>query len=264
LPENLQQDCIVLSFNDFERAEKILNSRGEEIAAVILEPVNYNSGTLLPEPGFLELLRRVTAEQSIVLIFDEILSGFRTGPGCMQATYGVTPDLCTLGKAIGGGLPLSVFGGKREIMEHVSPLGQAQHSGTYNAHLTAIMAGLAFFDVISEPDCYERLLAGSQRLYDGINEIMQRLGFLGQVQGLGARFSFLFGPPAERGRVLNYQDVMDMDWPLFYRFCTACLRHGVYLHTMWHHGLSTAHSDEDVDRLLEGIEAALRDVQAEN
>lgn len=117
-------------------------------------------------------------------------------------------------------------------MERVSPLGQAQHSGTYNAHLTAIMAGLAFFDVIDEPGCYEDLLARSRRLYGGIDEIMRRLGFLGRVQGLGARFSFLFGPPAARDEVLNYQDVMDMDCPHFIDFappvcatastCTRC------------------------------------------
>jgi glutamate-1-semialdehyde 2,1-aminomutase len=263
LPECLQQRCIVLPFNDFERAEETLVTHGQDIAAVILEPVNYNSGTLLPEPGFLELLRRLTAEQGALLIFDEILSGFRTEPGCMQATFGVIPDLCTLGKAIGGGTPLSAFGGKRRIMEHVAPLGQAQHSGTYNGHLSSIMAGIAFFDVIGETGCYEELLAQSQRLYDGIEEIMQRLGIVARVQGLGARFSFLFGPPAER-RVQSYQDLMDNQWPMFHRFCTACLRHGVYIHTMWHHGISTAHTQKDVDRTLEGIEAALRDVRAES
>lgn len=261
-PECLQQDCLVLPFNDFQRAEETLAARGREIAAVILEPVNYNSGTLLPDPGFLELLRRLTTEYGALLIFDEILSGFRTGPGCMQATYGVTPDLCTLGKAVGGGLPLSAFGGKRSIMEHVAPLGQAQHSGTYNGHLTAILAGLAFFDAISDRSCYEDLLLRSQRLYDGVNEIMQRLGFTGRVQGLGARFSFLFGPPAER-RVRNYQDVVDHQWSLFHRFCAACLRHGVYIHTMWHHGLSMAHTDGDVDRALDGIESALGEVMAQ-
>jgi glutamate-1-semialdehyde 2,1-aminomutase len=175
----------------------------------------------------------------------------------------VTPDLCTLGKAIGGGMPLSVFGGKRQIMEHVAPLGQAQHSGTYNAHLSAILAGLAFLEVLGESGCYEDLAARSQRLYDGIDEIMGRLGFDGRVQGLGARFSFLFGPPAGR-KPRNYQDVVDYAWPLFHRFCAACLRHGVYLHTMWHHGISVAHSDEDIDRVLAGIEAALKDVLAES
>jgi glutamate-1-semialdehyde 2,1-aminomutase len=262
LPECLQQQCIVLPFNDFERVEETLVNRGEQIAAVILEPVNYNSGTILPEPGFLELLRRLTEEQGTLLIFDEILSGFRTEPGCMQATYGVIPDLCTLGKVIGGGTPLSAFGGKRHIMEHIAPLGQAQHSGTYNAHLSSVMAGTAFFDLIGKAGCYEDLLAHSQRLYDGINEIMQRLGFVGRVSGLGARFSFLFGPPAER-EIQNYQDVVDNQWSLFHRFCTACLRHGVYFHTMWHHGISLAHTAKDIERALEGIEAALRDVRAE-
>lgn len=261
LPDCLRQDCLVLPFNDFGWVAECLTGRGEEIAAVILEPVNYNSGTILPQPGFLELLRRVTAERGIVLIFDEILSGFRTGPGCMQATYGVTPDLCTLGKAIGGGMPLSAFGGKREIMEHVAPLGQVQHSGTYNGHLSAIMAANAFFDVITEPNCYPDALSRSQRLYDGIDEIARRLGVVARVQALGARFSFLFGPPAER-QAANYQDMLDYDWPAFYRFCAACLRHGVYIHTMWHHGLSVAHTDADVDRALEGIEAAFKEVKS--
>jgi glutamate-1-semialdehyde 2,1-aminomutase len=261
LPAPLQQGCIVLPFNDFERVEQTLTSRGKEIAAVILEPVNYNSGTILPQPGFLELLRQVTAEQGSLLIFDEILSGFRTGPGCMQAAYGVIPDLCTLGKAAGGGMPLSIYGGKREIMEHVAPLGQAQHSGTYNGHLTAVAAGTAFFDIIEEPGCYDALLGRSQRLYDGMDEILARLGVAGRVQSLGARFSLLFGPPAGR-EIRDYQDVMDNDWPLFHRFCAACLDHGVYMHTMWHHGISTAHTDEDIDRALEGIEAAVRDVLA--
>jgi glutamate-1-semialdehyde 2,1-aminomutase len=259
LPECVEQGCIVLPFNDFERAEAVLVTRGQEIAAVILEPVNYNSGTILPQPGFLELLRDLTAQQGSLLIFDEILSGFRTGPGCMQATYHVTPDLCTLGKAIGGGMPLSAFGGKRQIMEHVAPLGQAQHSGTYNGHLSSIVAGVAFLEVMAEPDCYPTLLARSQRLYNGIDEILQRLGIAGRVQALGARFSLLLGPPAGR-QPRNYHDVMDNDWPLFHRFCAACLRHGVFIHTMWHHGISTAHTDADVDRALAGIEAAFRDV----
>jgi glutamate-1-semialdehyde 2,1-aminomutase len=178
----------------------------------------------------------------------------------MQATYGVIPDLCTLGKAIGGGMPLSAFGGMRQIMEQVAPSGQVQHSGTYNAHMASILAGLAFFEICSQPGLFQGLLARSQRLYDGIDEIMRRLSFPGRVQGLGARFSFLFGPPSER-ELRNYQDVLDNDWSLFHRFCTACLCHGVYVHTMWHHGISVAHDDTDIDRTLEGVEAAIRDTR---
>jgi glutamate-1-semialdehyde 2,1-aminomutase len=262
LPEYLQQGFIVLPFNDFERAEETLTRHGPEIAAVILEPVNYNSGTILPQPGFLELLRRLTTAQGALLIFDEILSGFRTEPGCMQATYGVIPDLCTLGKAVGGGTPLSAFGGKREIMEHIAPLGQAQHSGTYNGHLFEIMAGHAFLDVILADGFYGNFLPRCDRFYHSINEIMHRLGFVARVQGLGARFSFLFGPPAERDQLKNYQDLLDNDWKLLHRFYKACLDHGIYVHTVQHHGLCSVHSDQDVDRALEGIEMALRDIMA--
>ncbi len=262
LSDSLQDEVIVLPFNDFERVEETLTRRGHEIAAVILEPVNYNSGTILPLPGYLELLRRLTREQGALLIFDEILSGFRTGPGCIQGDYGVTPDLCTLGKAIGGGTPLSVFGGKREIMAHVAPLGKAQHSGTFNAGLIAIMASHAFFDVILQEGYYDRLLGQCERFYSGIHEIMNRLGFVGRVQGKGARFSFLFGPVAEKPTIRNYGDLVDNDWNTLDRFYTACLDHGVYIHTMLHHGLSSAHTDQDLDRAMEGIEAALRDVMA--
>jgi len=262
LPEYLQQGVIVLPFNDFERVEETLATRGEEIACVILEPVNYNTGTILPLPGYLELLRQLTTEHGALLIFDEILSGFRTEPGCMQATYGVMPDLCTLGKAIGGGAPLSLFGGRREIMEHIAPLGNAQHSGTYNGHLLEIMAGNAFLDLILEPGFYKDLLRRCDRLYEGMNEIMARLGFPGRVQGKGARFSFLFGPVAEKEVLRNYSDLLDNQWELLDRFYSACLHHGIYIHTMHHHGISSAHSDEDIDRVLEGIEAALQDVMA--
>jgi len=263
MPDYLQQGVIVLPFNDFERVEELFADRGHEIAAVILEPVNYNSGTIFPQPGFLELLRRLTTEHESLLIFDEILSGYRTGPDCMQGAYGVTPDLCTLGKAIGGGTPLSVFGGSREVMEHVAPLGDAQHSGTFNGALIPMMASTAFFDVILEDGFYDDLTARCDRFYEGINEIMNRLGFVGRIQGKGARFSFLFGPVAEKETIRNYQDLIGHDWGLLNRFFAACLDHGVYVHAMHHHGLSSAHTDEDVDRALEGIEAALRDVMAE-
>jgi glutamate-1-semialdehyde 2,1-aminomutase len=263
LPEYLKQGFIVLPFNDFELIEDTLNKRGHEIAAVILEPVNYNSGTILPQPGFLEHLRKLTTEHGVLLIFDEILSAYRTGPGCMQEKFGVVPDLCTIGKAIGGGTPLSLFGGKQEIMKHIAPLGDAQHSGTFNAPLLTMTAGNAFLDVIEGKDFYKNLLTRSERLCEGINEIMNRLGFIGRVQYMGARFSFLFGPPAERENLVNYSDLVDNQWDLLLRFYRTCLKHGIYTHTQQHHGLSSAHTEEDVDRLLEGIEAALRDVMAE-
>jgi glutamate-1-semialdehyde 2,1-aminomutase len=262
LPEYLQQGFLVLPFNDLPRVEQTFSERGGEIAAVILEPVNYNSGTILPQPGFLEALRRLTADSGSLLIFDEILSGFRTGPRCMQGEYGVTPDLCTLGKAVGGGTPLSVFGGRREIMEHICPLGRAQHSGTYNGHLIEMMAGNAFLDVILEEGFYPQLLDRCERFYAEVNGIMKHLGFPGRLRGKGARGSFVIGPPAEREPV-NYAEMVDNRWDLLDRFYGAALRHGVYLHTLQHHGICSAHTDSELERAVTGIEAALRDLQEE-
>ena len=261
LPEYLQQGVIVLPFNDFDLVEETLTNRGHEIACVILEPVNYNSGTIMPQPGFLEHLRRITSEQGIVLIFDEILSSYKTGIGCMQAEFGVIPDLCCIGKAVGGGLPLSLFGGKEEIMSHVSPLGNAQHSGTYNASVITMAAGNAFLDVIEEKGFFEKLVSRSNRFCSGMNEIMNHLGFLGRVQYFGARFSILFGPPAIR-EIKNYSDLVDNRWDLLLAFYRACLNNGIYIHTMQHHGISSAHSDKDIDQLLERIETSLKELMS--
>lgn len=263
LPEEIGQHTLVLPFNDAEKLEALIRQRGHEIAGVILEPINYNSGGILPLPGYIELLRRLTTEYGIVLIFDEILSGFRTGPGCAQAYLGITPDLCTIGKAIGGGTVLSAYGGKREIMSRVAPVGTAQHSGTYNAHLIPMLAGNAFMDVITQPGCYEPLLARSRRLYAGLDEIFRRQGVQARVQGTGARFSILFGPIAEKQPLVNYSDTGQTDWDMSYRFFKNALQNGVYMHTMWHHGLSFAHTDQDVDLLLERMDAALRQTVAE-
>jgi hypothetical protein len=150
-PQGMEGHVIVLPFNDVEALERTLTQRGDQIAAVILEPVNFNSGGILPQPVFLDALRSLTTAHEIVLIFDEILSGFRTGPGCMQEYLGVTPDLCTLGRAIGGELPLSAFAGRADIMNCLSPLGRVSHSGTYLAHPTAMFACNAFLDKISQP-----------------------------------------------------------------------------------------------------------------
>jgi glutamate-1-semialdehyde 2,1-aminomutase len=263
LPAEMAQYTEILPFNDAEKLEELLTKRGEEFAAVILEPINYNSGAILPLPGYLELMRRLTAEKGIVLIFDEILSCFRTGRGCAQEYLGVTPDLCTLGKAIGGGTVLSAYGGKREIMSCVAPLGAAQHSGTYNAHLIPMLAGNAFMDVINTPNFFPPLLARSERLYAGLNEIMNRLGIQGRVNGVGARFSVFFGPIAEKQPLVNYSDAGRNDWDMAYRFFAKAVENGVYMHTMWHHGLSALHTDQDVDLLLERLERALRQTKAE-
>lgn len=258
IPAGLRDYCIVLPFNDLHVLEATLRRRKDEIAAVILEPVNYNSWSIMPRPGYLEALRALTSELGMVLIFDEILSGFRTGPRCVQGLLGVTPDLCTLGKALGGGTPLSAFLGRREIMSTIGPLGSVMHSGTYNAHLIPILAAHAFLDEITRPDFYPHVLALSERLMNGISEVIARLGLKARVQGLGARFGILFGIDED---VADYRQAAQRDRAMEQRFYAACLRHGVYVLGI-HHGLSAAYTVADVEALLERLERALKEVAA--
>lgn len=252
--EAMRDFVIVLPFNEMEVFEKTIRAHHQEIAAVILEPVNYNSGTIEPVDGFLEGIRRLTAEHGIVLIFDEILSGFRTGPDCIQGYYRVTPDLCTLGKALGGGTPLSAIAGKRELMEHLSPLGPAMLSGTYNANLVSVMAGIAFVDYVSnKQEFYPVLLQRAQKLYQEMNAIFQRKGLKAAVRGLGCRFCILFGPASEK-IPRSYKDVAKQDLGLSNRFFKETLNRGVFFHSMWHHGITGAHTDADLAQVLEAVE----------
>ena len=245
----MDKHIIILPFNDAALLEKTLTERKDEIACVILEPLNYNSGGIRPLPGYLELLRELTTRLGIILIFDEILSGFRTGPSCMQGYLHVTPDLCTIGKALGGGTPLSAFAGKREIMRQVAPLGKSMHSGTYNGNLANILPGIAFMDEITRPTFYPPLLQRSERLYAGMNAAFQKAGLKARVQGTGARFSILFGAAAE-GPYTSYRDAARQDWGLAVPFFAEATARGVFFHTMWHHGLSCAHSDADVEQVI--------------
>lgn len=250
---------IVLPFNDATLLEQTLSERRDEIACVILEPVNFNSGGMTPLPGYLQTLRRLTEQYGIILIFDEILSGFRTGAGCMQAHLGVTPDLCTLGKALGGGVPLSAFAGKRSVMSNIAPAGRAMHSGTYNANLVNILPGLAFMNEIAQPGFYPGLLARCARLYAGMNAAFARAGVAARVQATGARFNILFGE-ASRRPLVSYADALHQDGDMALRFYKACLPRGVYFHPAWHHGISAAHSDADIDEVIAATQAAAQEL----
>jgi len=250
LPPCATEQIIVLPFNDAGAFRQAMDRYGPELAAVIMEPINYDSGAILPDPGFLELVRTLTAQRGVVLIFDEILSAYRTGPEGAQGYLGVTLDLAVVGKAIGGGLPLSVFGGSRDLMRVVSPLGPAVHTGTYNAHLTAIMAAHAFLDTIAEPGFYARLLGLHDRLYAGLRAAFAAAGLAVRVQGVGARFGLYFGlDPAEQVR--HYRQAAGQDRGLLHAFCRQMHDRGIYVAPTWHHGLGALHTDELVDRSVE-------------
>ena len=264
IPVAVKDLIIPLPFNNLDVLEKTIKARQHEVAAVILEPICYNTGCLKPKPGYLEALRELTRDHGIVLIFDEVLSGFRMGPHCAQGYLNVTPDMTTLAKAVAGGVPLSVFCGKRAVMEQVSPLGTAEHSGTYNAHLIGIMAGLASLEAISAPGFYDHIYALADHLYSGLEATIRRLGLNIRLQHLGARFGLFFGmdPDVE---VTNYRQSLQHDSSMALKFLAAVVRNGVYFHDYGgrpaHHGFSAAHSIADIDRALEGIEAALKELR---
>ena len=254
IPPHNDELITIVPFNDVAALERTLRAQGDQIAAVIMEPVNYDSCGLVPTDAFLQTVRILTRELGIVLIFDEILSGFRCGPGSAVAGRGVQPDMTCLGKAIGGGMPLSIFMGRRDIMETCTPVGPALHSGTYNAHLTLILAAQAFLDVVTADGFYEHLDALGERLYAGIREIMARRGIACWVQGVGARFGLLFGVEEEPR---NYRDVARQDLALADKFHLACLERGLFMaQGSPHHGYSAAHTLQDIDHTLDVMDQA--------
>lgn len=249
LPPSAGQEIVVAPFNDADAFRRALDRFGDELAAVIMEPISYDVGAILPDRAFLDLVRAETARRGIVLIFDEVLSGFRTGPDCAQGYLGVTPDLCTLGKAIGGGVPLSVFGGRRDLMSVVSPLGPAIHTGTYNAHLIPILAAHAFLDTIGRDGFWDHLLGLHERLYAGLRKAFAEAGLNVRVQGVGARFGLYFGldPDVE---VTRYRQAARLDKSMLNAFCREMHRRGIYVNPAWHHGLSALHTEALVDQVV--------------
>ena len=258
MPPGAVNDVIVLPWNDLDAVRRTLDARGDDVAAVIMEPINYDSGGSLPLPGYLEGVREVTAKHGVVLIFDEVLSGFRTGPSCAQGYFGVTPDLCCLGKPLGGGLPISAFLGRREVMSAVTPVGRAVHTGTYNGNLVPILAADAFLGIVRDPRFWSDLSAKEEMFYGGLRSIFSRTPYPVWVQATGARFFLLFGLDHEPR---NYRDAVVADHALERDFYRAAFRRGVYFQSGWHHGFSAAHTTGELQQALSAIESAAMSIR---
>jgi glutamate-1-semialdehyde 2,1-aminomutase len=258
LPPGLADHLVVLPYNRPDLLEEALARRAHELAAVILEPIYYNAGCVIPTTEFVNVLRDSTRKHGVLLIFDEVLSAFRMGPGGAQEYLGVTPDLCTLGKAVGGGYPLSVFGGKKEIMDRLMPIGDCQHSGTYNGHPVCVAASLAALRAYREPGFYEHLDAVGSRLYAGLADLFARHGVKARVQGLGAQFGIYFGIDTP---VTNYRETLHHQREHMLRFIALAIREGVYFHDYGggpcHHGFCAAMTLADVDETLARLDRAV-------
>jgi glutamate-1-semialdehyde 2,1-aminomutase len=225
---------------------------GDRIAAILTEPIMGNTGVIPPKPGYLEFLREITTANGIVLIFDEVITGFRVAPGGAQQLYGVTPDLTTMAKALGGGFPVAAIGGRRDIMDQVSD-GAVLHAGTYNANTVAVAAASASLDVLREPGVHERLFRLSNRLMAGFGEILGRAGVAVQVQGVGPMFQFWFSETP----VVDYRDAArHLNSPKYAALALELHRRGVMVHPsnieLWF--VSTVHTESDIDETLQAFE----------
>lgn len=248
VPAGCTADTLLAKYNDEGSVEKLFSACGDTIAAVIVEPCAANMGVVPPKPGFLEFLRDITRKYGALLIFDEVITGFRLSDGGAQKYYGITPDLTTLGKIVGGGMPLAVYGGRREIMECVAPLGSVYQAGTLSGNPCAVAAGTAQLKLIENtPDLYDRINSCAERLHNAMLEA-----------GLNAnRCGSLLTVFFTDGKVTDYDAAVNCDTGKFAEYWRHMLENGIYAAPSQFEAMfvSFAHSDEDIDRTVDAIKS---------
>jgi len=264
IPERVSELVVVVPFNDVEAFSRAVAAHRHELAAVIMEPVSYNQGCIPADRDFLRAVRQVCADYGIILIFDEVLSGFRMCRGGAQEYFSVTPDMCTLAKALGGGVPISAICGRSDIMSVLSPVGHTVISGTYTGHLVSVMAAIACQNQISQPGFYDHINGLAEQLYGGIADLLSIHHIPGVVQGIGARFGLYLGVTKP---VTNYREATQCDRELEIQFLLGCMERGLYLHdyghrTPMHHGFSSQHTSADIDQALNVIDDVFQSIRA--
>lgn len=255
VPAALAEHTLTLRFNDMDSVRECFEQVGDDIACIIVEPVAGNMNCIPPEPGFLEGLREVCDQYGSVLIFDEVMTGFRVALGGAQAHYGVTPDLTTFGKVIGGGLPVGAFGGKREVMEHIAPLGPVYQAGTLSGNPIAMAAGLATLNLIKQPGFHDNLSAATSKLVEGLQQAANEAGVPMTTNHVGGMFGLFF---TEDKKVSYYEQVAASDQERFKKFFHAMLDRGVYLApSAFEAGfLSAAHGDSEIAKTISAAKEA--------
>lgn len=254
VPKSTTADTLTAPYNDLEAVKALFAENPDQIAGVILEPVVGNSGFIPPDAGFLEGLRLLTQEHGALLVFDEVMTGFRIAYGGAQEKFGITPDLTTLGKVIGGGLPVGAYGGRKEIMEMVAPAGPMYQAGTLSGNPLAMTAGIKTLELLQRPGTYDQLNRITKKLAEGMLQVAKETGHAACGGYISAMFGFFF----TEGPVHNYDDAKKSDLQKFAKFHRGILERGIYLApSQFEAGFtSLAHTDEDIDRTLE----AARDV----
>jgi glutamate-1-semialdehyde 2,1-aminomutase len=256
VPAGTAAHTLVLDYNDVSQVRGLFREKGGEIAAVIVEPVAGNMNLVLPAPGFLEALREECSRHGAVLIFDEVMTGFRVALGGAQERFGIRPDLTTLGKVIGGGLPVGAVGGRRDIMGKLAPLGPVYQAGTLSGNPVALAAGIATLQLVRQPGFHARVEASTRELVEGLQKEAREAGVAFSAQSIGSMFGLYFraAPPA------GYAEVMQCDREAFNRFFHAMLEAGIYLAPSAYEAgfVSAAHTAPDIAATLAAARASFR------
>ena len=254
IPESFAKETIVLPFNDLSAVENAFAQTEEGIAAIIVEPYPANCGFILPDKGYLEGLRKLSTQHQAVLIFDEVMTGFRLGLGGVQERTGVTPDLTAMGKIIGGGLPVGAFGGKAEIMDYLAPLGPVYQAGTLSGNPLAMAAGIASLQLLQETNPYDRLQQLGNQLAQGVQALAHEYSIPLQVPQVGSMYCLFFN----ENPVRNYEDALSSNAELFKKLFQHCLQNGVYLPPSAYETcfISTAHQEDDISMTLDRFKDA--------
>ncbi|MBN1134417.1 MAG: glutamate-1-semialdehyde 2,1-aminomutase [Methanosarcinaceae archaeon] len=255
IPRDFTKYTLQVPFNDIEAMTSLIESNSDELAAVIMEPVMGNIGPILPEGNYLKEVRKVTQENDVLLIFDEVITGFRLAMGGAQEFFGVTPDMTTLGKIIGGGMPIGVFGGRREIIEMIAPSGGVYQAGTFSGNPASAAAGIAVLDVLKKENVHRTLNAKGDEVRARLSDLVSDMALDYNVCGIASMFKIFFGDAPS-----NYQEVLKCDKEGYFEFFHRMLKSGVFLPPSQFETnfLSFAHSDSDIDRTLEAYGANLK------
>ena len=258
VPESYASETLVAEYNDLSSVERLFEAHSGDIAGIIVEPVAGNMGVVPPAAGFLPGLRRLTADDGALLIFDEVITGFRLSYSGAQGHFGVSPDITCLGKIIGGGLPVGAYGGRREIMEMVAPLGSMYQAGTLSGNPLAVAAGVAALTELQQPDAYSWLDVMAQRLTEGLSRVFNRAEVPSTINRVGSMFTGFFNP----GPVDTLAQVEQSDVSGYGRYFHAMLERGVYLApSQFEAGFtSLAHTEDDIDHTIAAAEASLKEL----
>ncbi len=256
IPEEIAGLTLVVPFNDEDAVREVFEKHGQDIACVIVEPVAGNMGVVPPKEGFLKFLREITSQKGSLLIFDEVITGFRLSQGGAQETFGVLPDITCLGKVLGGGMPVGAYGGSKEIMSHIAPEGSVYQAGTLSGNPVAMAAGAQTLRELRDSDPYPDLDEKAKMLSEGVSRILKDKGIAHRINRVGSMFTVFF---TDR-EVVDFESAKSSDTDLFGRFFQSLIKNGVLIppaqFEAWF--VSTAHEDKDIEEALERIDKAVR------